>query len=85
MCDQCYLTVCPASCPYSDGDAGHTPRRACALCGEPLFSGDEYFASEDSAICSSCADSATLDDLILLSGLDGVGELFDLLGFTRYS
>ena len=56
MCDICKKFICPPACPSYDGrSAEHGKRIAvCAICKEPIYLGDLYFASTKLILCSRC-------------------------------
>ena len=82
MCQECYAATCPATCPYH-GDSGR--RAICSCCGEPIFEDSGHYASGEIRICADCVDEITVEELIELARLAGVGELLSLLGFRYYA
>lgn len=81
MCQECYAATCPPACPYRREDDRRT---LCACCGEPIFEdGSGYYANGERAICATCADEITLEELIEIARLSDTDELLSLLGF-RY-
>lgn len=84
MCSECYRAVCVTGCPYRSDDRAR--RAVCACCGEPIFEdGEGYYLLEGRALCTDCADEATVEELIELAHLSGMGELLSLLGFRYYA
>ena len=84
MCSECDAAVCPALCPYRQSGRGR--RTVCARCEEPIFEGDGgYYAIGESAICASCADEITVEELIEIARLSDMGELLSLIGFRYYA
>lgn len=83
MCSECSLAVCPSACPNYRGSDGR--RATCSRCDEPIFEDDGYYATDGCRICASCADEITVDELIDLAHLSGMGELLSLLGFHFYA
>lgn len=77
MCENCYRAVCSPACPLRLDGYG---RASCELCGEMLTE-DGGYRGEDGALCAACADTLTVDDLLCLMRLSGVGELLSLLGY----
>lgn len=84
MCSECYRAVCVTGCPYRRDDRSR--RAVCARCGEPIFEdGGGYYLLGECALCADCADTVTVEELIELAHLSGVGELLSLLGFRYYA
>ena len=84
MCSECYNAVCLSGCPYRRED--RTRRAVCARCGEPIFEGEGgYYLMGERAVCASCADEITVEELIEIAHLTGVGEMLSLLGFGYYA
>ena len=79
MCEECTRISC-SGCPFSADGAEECD--VCELCGEPILDGDA-FASDEDCICTSCADSLTVDELLVLGGLRDTSDLLELLGFRR--
>ena len=80
MCEECPRVVCDASCPFS---AGGEQSATCEVCGEVLFADDDFFLRDRRAVCASCAENLTLDDLLTLTDLRDVSDLLDAFGYRR--
>ena len=80
MCEGCHTAICYDGCPFYEADADVS---ICEVCGEPLDEDGIFYVKGDSRLCDGCAAQLSVDDLLDLGGLCGVGELLALLGYRR--
>lgn len=57
--------------------------KRCFLCGSGFALGDMFFSLGGRHICTDCADGATTDDLLLLTGAATPRGMLTALGFER--
>ena len=78
MCNECYMTYCPESCPGYDPES--RPIGRCSRCDEYIYQNDAYVATGGSLICKGCAEELDADAILLICGFSGVFELLSELG-----
>ena len=71
MCETCQRGVCDPSCLMHKGGMGH-----CTLCETTLRRGDRVFYKDDTLLCADCAADLDADTLM---GLQGAGDMAELL------
>ena len=82
MCRNCMATLCYEGCPFYEAS---TNGGVCESCGERIDPGAECYVREGQYLCESCVEQLTLNDLLELGELRGIGELLSLLGYRRES
>lgn len=55
MCDLCWRSRCPSSCPNAE-----PPKQVfvCSGCGQPIYEGSEYYDILGEQFCETCIDEA---------------------------
>lgn len=77
MCEECYMTFCPMGCPnYGSSE----PIGRCEICGDYIYQGEEYLASDNKLYCASCVENFDTDKILLVCGFCEVIELLRELG-----
>ena len=82
MCESCMATLCYEGCPFYEENASGA---VCEACGERLSPGAVYYTRETLCLCETCVEQLTLNDLLDLGDLRGIGDLLSLLGYQRAS
>jgi hypothetical protein len=80
MCRDCHTVYCYNGCPFYEEE---TEIRSCDICGEAVDEEDVYYAAGEHCVCEKCAEGLSVDDLLELGGLCGIGDLLALFGYRR--
>ncbi len=65
MCAICMKTPCDSRCPNAPEIE---TERTCVLCGGPIYTGEEFFESEEGPVCIDCLTASTPKALIEMCG-----------------
>ena len=78
MCEECYMTFCPESCPGYESES--RPIGRCEKCGCYIYSGDGHVAARGTLYCEECIEELDTDGILLICGFSAVFELLRELG-----
>ena len=78
MCQECYMTFCPESCPGYEPDG--SPVGRCEICEEYIYPESKYLANEEKLYCRNCIEKFDTDRILLICGFTEVIELLRELG-----
>ena len=78
MCEECYYTYCPESCPNFEG--GDEPVGRCEKCGSYIRDGEMHIESDGKLYCVDCVESFDTDSILRICGMGDVFELLRELG-----
>ena len=78
MCEECYFTYCPDSCPNSE--VGAEPVGRCEKCGALIREGEERIESDGKLYCAECIEKFDTDSILKLCDMSDIFELLRELG-----
>ena len=67
MCLVCRCTPCAALCPNAEPNESIG---TCAICGEPIYSGDWISTNGKEAVHSDCRSGLTIEELLEFEGME---------------
>ena len=79
MCDECYFTYCPESCPNYESELGE-PLGRCEKCDAYIYEGEEHVACDGKLYCVDCVEKFDTDSILLICHIGDVFELLRELG-----
>ena len=77
MCEECYYTYCPDSCPNCEGSE---PLGRCEKCGSYIRDGEIHVESDGKLYCADCVESFDTDSILKICDMSDVFELLRELG-----
>ena len=78
MCQECYMTFCPDSCPGSEPD--DTPLGRCEICERYIYPESEYVSNDERLYCLECVEYFDTEQILGICGFREVVELLRELG-----
>lgn len=79
MCEECYMTFCPETCPEYETDMNEAVGR-CDKCGAYIYSDEDHVRTDEKLFCSECVEKLDTDAILMICGFGAVLELLRELG-----